>query len=1028
MREVKRCTCVLPILGTLFLLLFLISCVQENNHAPIANAGVDQIASINDIVTLSGLQSSDEDNDRLTYQWKITSKPQESKTLLENSKHISPSLTLDVVGTYVIQLIVSDGKKISQLDFVTIFTINEEPIAVISNMSSSVDRHYIEGDSIVLDASQSYDPEAQTLFYHWSFNLKPKKSAAKFSNIASVSPNFIPDQTGVYIIYLIVDDGLQQSKAASLIIEVSKPARKSDTRPIAEAGSDQAIFTKGVLINLDGSASYDAENDPLNFNWEFLVKPVGSVAKLNNNNVSTPQFTADILGDYVLKLVVNDVNGESHNDIVIITHHENAGISCADCHNNEITQGKTSAHQIAFDDCIACHNRNNWQPHDASIHAHGHNARPFLCDVCHDGITARQKPNDHLLTSKDCYFCHKISETSWLPATTIPERKTFTHRGITNQCHACHDNKIESGKPLGHIPSSSRCGACHQSTAWLPAKHFEHHVALGTCTNCHSLDELGHELSNVTSGNRHSCVLHSSDVICWGDTGSFDHDWGREALGVTSLLNPQLLTSNNYTNCAIDDNGLSCWGLYGNVFTEGAPELNNVKQLSMGLRHLCALDSSGVKCWGSTSRPLSNVPEMIEPSLLSSGGSNHCAIHRDGVSCWGSNEKVNEIPSLKNPRQVSVGSGYACALDDTGVLCWGGVGVADVSLPALEVPTLEKPFLINAGTSHACAIDVNGVTCWGDNEYNKINAPQLSHPREVMPGGNHTCALDDTGIVCWGLNYYAKTQAPSHLLNPVDIASNFQRTCTIANNSVRCWGIEKIGWDLPTVSISPTKNYLNPKRISLSEFDACVSDDSGLSCWDSGLSISKEALPSITDFSVGWDYVCAMNETKAICEPGHTYGKILPDLGKPITLNSYEQHPCILYELGSRCFDYTFWNEHPITIPDFKNPVELSMGWPNSCVIDDRGLVCWGWQRNEHIIQGLLNPRGLSVYQGLICVIEDLGVACWDNEYNRLSNIPTLLNPKKISVGKNYFCGIDDTGIVCWDRYPLPTYVRWINE
>jgi alpha-tubulin suppressor-like RCC1 family protein len=75
--------------------------------------------------------------------------------------------------------------------------------------------------------------------------------------------------------------------------------------PIASAGNAQSVAAGSVVI-LDGSASSDANNDPLTSAWTLISKPVGSVAALSSSTSTAPSFTADLPGTYVVGLTVND--------------------------------------------------------------------------------------------------------------------------------------------------------------------------------------------------------------------------------------------------------------------------------------------------------------------------------------------------------------------------------------------------------------------------------------------------------------------------------------------------------------------------------------------------------------------------------------------------------------------------------------------------------------------------------------------------------------------------------------------------
>lgn len=88
--------------------------------------------------------------------------------------------------------------------------------------------------------------------------------------------------------------------------------------PVANAGSDQT-GEQSYEITLDGSGSADPDGDPLQYRWEIVSKPVGSTAALSSASEVSPRFTPDLLGTYVMQLVVNDHFTDSAPSPVTIT-------------------------------------------------------------------------------------------------------------------------------------------------------------------------------------------------------------------------------------------------------------------------------------------------------------------------------------------------------------------------------------------------------------------------------------------------------------------------------------------------------------------------------------------------------------------------------------------------------------------------------------------------------------------------------------------------------------------------------------
>lgn len=91
----------------------------------------------------------------------------------------------------------------------------------------------------------------------------------------------------------------------------------ANTAPVANAG-DNFTAPTGSNVELDASASSDPDNDNLNYSWVFSSIPNGSSSSISNNTSISPNFVADVEGDYVIQLTVND-GEDSHSDTVTVT-------------------------------------------------------------------------------------------------------------------------------------------------------------------------------------------------------------------------------------------------------------------------------------------------------------------------------------------------------------------------------------------------------------------------------------------------------------------------------------------------------------------------------------------------------------------------------------------------------------------------------------------------------------------------------------------------------------------------------------
>ena len=296
------------------------------NNAPIADAGTDQTVTTGALVKLDGNDSSDIDGDSLIYIWSIILKPEGSSPILSNSLVVSPTFSADMDGEYTMSLIVNDGIIISEASLInikalgvednsteqntsTVVVINERPIA-----DAGFDRNVTTGSLVVLDGSGSSDSDGDSLSYLWSVESQPTDSNVTLSSSVSISPTLSTEIDGNYTFNLIVDDG----NLSSITDKVNIVSYTPNTVPISDAGLDQNVTTS-FLATLDGSGSYDENNDSLTYEWNIVSSPSGSAAVLSDSTTAYPTFMADLYGTYIIGLVVNDGKDSSIESTVTIS-------------------------------------------------------------------------------------------------------------------------------------------------------------------------------------------------------------------------------------------------------------------------------------------------------------------------------------------------------------------------------------------------------------------------------------------------------------------------------------------------------------------------------------------------------------------------------------------------------------------------------------------------------------------------------------------------------------------------------------
>ena len=297
--------------------------VRQNawtNLPPTADAGPDQISHPRDTVTLDGSGSSDPEEDYpLAYSWQFASKPEGSIAVLSDANTVSPSFTVDMLGDYVIELVVTDSLGAqSAADQVVTGTFNVAPVA-----DAGLDQVVIQiGTTVGLDGTGSSDPEGDGITYLWTITQKPAGSSAELSEPSSPTPVFVADVHADFVITLVVTD---EFGAASDPDSVT--VSFDNIQPVADAGADQSVMA-GDTVSLDGSASTDTNGDLLTYSWSFVSKPAGSLAEFTNPTSAQPSFVTDEPGDYVVSLVVNDgfVDSDAANVTITAISHEQEAI------------------------------------------------------------------------------------------------------------------------------------------------------------------------------------------------------------------------------------------------------------------------------------------------------------------------------------------------------------------------------------------------------------------------------------------------------------------------------------------------------------------------------------------------------------------------------------------------------------------------------------------------------------------------------------------------------------------------------
>lgn len=215
------------------------------NAKPIADAGADIVVVPSEVFHLSSQNSIDIDGKINLTEWKLGDK------IISTNKTFDYSI--DNHGRYVIQLKVTDNsgdKEAIDYDNLSV-KVNSAPVIV-------VDKEYTEiaiGESITIDASNSYDIDGSIESFNWVLDGKIINTTPKFTQTFQTS--------GVKKIKLRITDDEN----------LSNSTLEKDITVFVNASPEinylSNINTCNSFVRLSASKAYDKDGDTISFTWNF---------------------------------------------------------------------------------------------------------------------------------------------------------------------------------------------------------------------------------------------------------------------------------------------------------------------------------------------------------------------------------------------------------------------------------------------------------------------------------------------------------------------------------------------------------------------------------------------------------------------------------------------------------------------------------------------------------------------------------------------------------------------------------------
>lgn len=256
------------------------------NHLPIADAGPDRVGVPGLPIDFDGSASLDPDGKIASFEWDFGDGSFQIGNKVSHAYGKS--------GVYDVLLTVHDDsgdQAALSYDHARV-SVNTPPVA-----DAGRDLVAAPGQQIVFNGSASHDPDGKIEKYEWRFSDSEDKSF----KTAEVRRSF--EKPGTYTATLNVtdDSGLENSTSQD------KTVIRINHRPSANAGRN--IHTNERTVYLDGSASSDADGDPLVFTWDFG----DGTPKQNGESV---YHTYETGGSFPVILNVDDGRGLSNSTSV----------------------------------------------------------------------------------------------------------------------------------------------------------------------------------------------------------------------------------------------------------------------------------------------------------------------------------------------------------------------------------------------------------------------------------------------------------------------------------------------------------------------------------------------------------------------------------------------------------------------------------------------------------------------------------------------------------------------------------------
>ncbi|MEX6688728.1 T9SS type A sorting domain-containing protein [Danxiaibacter flavus] len=266
---------------------------------PVIKAPDTVILNRKDPILLDGSGSYSDDQSRLFYKWEYVSGP--GGFNITNPNDDKTYFYVRQAGQYVVKLTVYNNRGISASLTKTLTVIERvQPVAIIKN-DPVIE---LPDNSIVLDASSSYDRFGKIVAFNWQYISGPQGFSASNRKQSSLTLEKLSAGTYQFAVVVTNDAGLKDTAITSFRVVNTPPTR---TPPVAVVKNDAVVVLPKDSILLDASASHDKTGKINLFQWWYVSGPSGFI--LTNNKAPSVMVKELVPGSYRFGVAVTNDAG-----------------------------------------------------------------------------------------------------------------------------------------------------------------------------------------------------------------------------------------------------------------------------------------------------------------------------------------------------------------------------------------------------------------------------------------------------------------------------------------------------------------------------------------------------------------------------------------------------------------------------------------------------------------------------------------------------------------------------------------------